>query len=186
MEDLEPPRARDALGLAFFTVAWLLPLLYHGFNGGERMPGYPARLVHLTNVSCLFVYSVPAWQWFYAQVQPRAGADWSTLPEREYFRMRAFGYHSRLDEVARRNLGEPAIAEMTHWIWLRYQQLNPGQPPPAAVRIVGGLFRVGEPIPRGHWRKPPFESLDDRHRFLWYLRTYDGAAGLAGAPSTRP
>jgi hypothetical protein len=164
------------LGLVGFTMLWLLPMLHAGLTGGYQIPFYPRPLSHVTklaNVSCLFIHSVRDWWWFYVQAKPVSGSAWMTLPEEHYFRMKAFGFHTRLDEFMRRDMGQQSILELTDWVRGRYVELNPGADPPAAVRIVGGVFRVGEPIPRGRWRKPPLESLDEHHSGMWYERTFE-------------
>src|SRR5687768_3962406 len=84
-------RTRDALALALFSLAWLLPVTYHGFHAGEKIPGFPERFAQLTNVSCLFRASMAVWPYDYVQVQGRSGEPWVTLDERDYFQMPAFG-----------------------------------------------------------------------------------------------
>jgi hypothetical protein len=168
---LPPPRAvraRDAAALALFVLFWLVPITYHGFHGGERMPGWPYPLLHLTNVSCLFKGSVPVWFYDYVQVQPGAGRPWVTLDESEYFQMPAFGHRTRMDELFRRQLGDRALQEMLSWIRRRYHERHPGEPAPTSVRVVSGHFRVGDPIPPGHWRKPPLAAVPADRQQAWY------------------
>ncbi len=170
-----PVRTRDAAFLALFSVIWLLPITYHGFHAGERMPGWPFRLVHLTSISCLFRTSMPAWFYDYVQVQGRAGDPWVTLDESQYFQMPAFGHRTRFDELLRRTLGDRSLHELLAWVRARYAARHPGQPPPEGMRLVAGHFRVGEPIPAGHWRKPPLDEVPPDRREIWYELRFGAA-----------
>jgi hypothetical protein len=155
-----------AFGL--FCLLWLLPITYHGLHGGNPMPGWPYPLVHLTNISCLFKASVPVWYYDYIQVQPRPGQPWVTLDEHDYFRMPAFGHRTRFDEMVRRQLGDLSLQEVLIWVRGRYVERHPGEPAPLALRLVSGYFRVGDAIPAGRWRKPPFASVPADRQQVWF------------------
>lgn len=177
------PRPRDAAALGAFTLFWLLPVLYHGLSGARPLPGLPDSLYHLSNVSCLFSNSMPIWPFHYIQVRQEEDGPWLAVAEGEYFAMPAFGHRNRFDELARRDMTERAWIELLAWIRRRYEERHPGRPALVGARVVWSVFIVGEPIPKGHWRKPPIESVPpDRLRVK-----YEVAFGppLGGAAASR-
>lgn len=174
-------RARDAAAFVLFCLLWLLPITYHGFHGGERMPGFPYPLLHLTNISCLFRVSIAHWYYDYIQVQLGSGAPWVTLEEGDYFRMPAFGHRTRFDEVVRRQLGARSLQELAVWVRHRYRERHAGAAAPVGLRLVSGFFRVGDPIPAGHWRKPPLHSVPADRQEVWYEVRFDAPSAPAPA-----
>lgn len=169
-----PPRAKleDVARLAFFALFWILPVTYHGLSGSQRMPGWPRTLVHLTNISCLFTESMSTWPFDYIQVQ--TGSDeWTTLEESDYFRMPAFGYRTRFDELTRRGLGDPPLQELAYWVAKRHRELHPQSPPVTALRLVRAFISLADPIPEGHWRDPPLTAVPPDRQRVWFMVTFN-------------
>jgi len=181
------PRVRDVLGLFGFLLFWLLPMAYHGITGLRPMPLMPLRLLHLTNVSCLFTRAVPSWPFEYLQVLPRQGGAWETLPESDYFKMPIFGNRTRLSELTRSELAPQAFYELAVWVQERYAERHGSLP--VAVRVVRTYYTAFEP-PRGRWSQPPIEAVPEEARSV-VLTFYPGqrqvpAEERAGEPTATP
>ena len=160
-------RIRDAVALALFSLLWLLPVTYHGFSGGQRMPGWPVALVHLTSISCLFKSSYYTWPSAYVEARFQPGGPWVTLDESEHFQMLPFGYRNRFDEMLLRQLGDRSVHEALSWLRRRHAEKHPEQGLAVAMRVVSGHFQVGDPIPVGRWRKPAWSEVPPDRRKAW-------------------
>jgi hypothetical protein len=172
-------KGRQACAFAFFSLFWLVPVACNGLRGGRPTPGVPVRLIHLANVSCLFSFAMPSWPIHYMQVQLDPQGEWRTLPEADYFRMEAFGHRTRLTDMLSRGLGDRALQELALWIRRRYQELHPGGPAPVGFRMLSTLFRAGDPIPAGHWRTPPLDTVPADRREVWFEVRFEGPDAAA-------
>jgi hypothetical protein len=187
MDGEEPRRSgvrpRDLALLAAFSVAWLVPLAYHGLNGGRPSPWVPSWLLQFTNVSCLFTRSYYAWPVEYIEAQTGPGIPWIELPEADYFAMEVFGRQTRLRQLGQRGLPALAFHEAAGFVRQRYAELHPGQPPLFVVRFVVAPYRPGPEAYAGAWRKPPLVSVPISERRVWYTRVFD--EGSAAPPRSR-
>jgi hypothetical protein len=182
-----PPRLLDVIGLLGFIIAWLVPVTYHGLTGLRPMPFMPLRLLHLTNISCLFTRAVPSWPFEYLQVLPKHDGAWETLRESDYFDMPVFGNRTRFSELTRSELGPQAFYELTVWVQERYAERHGSFP--VAVRVLRTYYS-GTAMPAGRWRQPPLEAVPEEARAVVFT-FYPGQRQVppeeeGGRPTARP
>jgi hypothetical protein len=167
-------RPRDILGCLFFIFAWLFPLSYASLSL-QKLPFFPSFLRYVHSIGNLFTHSVPIWPMIYIQIQSHGNSQWQTIPEGEYFQLQPFGHRTRLFEIlfAESDRIDPEgnkarREELADWIADRYRERNPGQPPPAAVRFVIGLYRISlDTPPQGFWRQAPLETLPENQKVIF-------------------
>jgi hypothetical protein len=173
-------RKRDVLGLGAFVLFWLLPVAYRGLFA-KSPPGWPYRLDHLINISCLFTDRMHLWPLDYVEVQSSENGPWQQLPLDEYFTMQPFGYRTRMNEMLNRRLGMPSVLELTAWFRKRHAELHPEAPQIRSIRLVSAFYQVGGK-PTGRWTEPPLQSIPESMRFVWFTNTF----GPRPAPSPAP
>jgi hypothetical protein len=168
-----PPRKRDVALLVVFTVVWLIPVVFHGLNGGRRTAGVPLAMLHFTNVTCLFTRSILDWPVEYIEAQTGPGIPWIELPDEDYFAMEIFGRQTRLRQLAQRGLPPLAFYEAADFVRARYAELHPGEPPLFVVRFVVTTHTPGAEAYRGGWTKPPLGPVPFAARRVWYTRVFE-------------
>ena len=166
-------RARDIALLSAFTVFWLVPVAFHGLNGGRVTALMPLAVLQFTNVTCLFTGSMLAWPVEYIEAQTGPGVPWIELPERDYFAMEVFGHQTRLRQLAQRGLPPLAFHEAAGWVRARYAELHPHDPPLFVVRFVVTEHKPGGEVFQGGWKKPPLEPVPFSERRVWYTRVFE-------------
>lgn len=129
----------------------------------------PRTLSYIQRISFLFPHSIESWPIYYIQGLPIGEKEWITLPEEDYFRLKPFGYRTRLHQFLYRSKdltgyskGQQAEhlrhKELAHWIVKRYAELHKQNPPLVAVRFVAAFYVVKQQSSYdGHWRKPPLD-----------------------------
>lgn len=161
-------RSRDALLLAFFVAFWLLPITWTGLTY-RPFPGVPRTLEYLHTIAYLFVPAKPTWPAYYIQARAAGSDEWMTLPEEHFFRLKPFGYRTRLSQVlARTHYADGYLhgqkrerarhAELAEWIAARWSP--PGGGEVAGVRFLVGFTHAGDPgTSAGRWRTPALADL---------------------------
>jgi hypothetical protein len=173
-------RPRDALALAFFTALWLVPIAWTGLTYGP-FPGMPRTLEYLQTIAYLFVPAKPTWPAYYIQAIPEGSESWVTVPEERFFRLKPFGYRTRLSQVlARTHYADryergqkrerARHAELAEWV-ARRSAAEDGREL-RSVRFVVGFVHAGDPgMTRGRWRTPPLADLPPER--VHVLSTHD-------------
>lgn len=161
------PRWYHRLVVWSFIVLIAAPVAYRGLSGRPLMRGLPRTIADVQNISCLFSTKPDGWVFFYFQVQREGSQRWDTLETSSLAALRPFGYRSRLHRYLvnwRRREG-PGTREMARWILSRFAELEPGEPPPARVRISQGWTRSSiDAPPLGRWNPPDWRRLPPRRR----------------------
>lgn len=166
-------RTRDVALLSVFTLFWLVPVIYHGLNGGAVTDKVPRAIFQFTNVTCLFAHSTLDWPVEYIEAQTGPGIPWIELPEQDYFSMEVFGHQTRLRQLAQRALPPLAFHEAAGWVRTRYAELHPGAPPLFVVRFVVTLHRPDREAFEGGWKKPLLAPVPIEERRVWYTRVFE-------------
>ena len=170
------PSRADHLWGGIFLLVWLLPLLWAG-TVRAPVPFYPNYLNLLYSVSDYFNDSVASWDVLYLQARRRGEREWIDLPREEYFRAKPFGHLLRLDMLLLKEApfffppspGDPFSGprfELSRWLAIRTQRLQPDRAPVAAIRYVRVRHRVGRDLeaPAGRWSNPPLSEIPAARR----------------------
>lgn len=170
---------KDFLCCAFLIVVWVFPIIYTGLTL-RKINLFPSCIRYFQSIGALFTHRVNIWPMPYIQILREGESTWLTLPEEEYFRLKTFGYRTRLFEALYYATNIPDYerksyqtqAELARWVAERYRQLHPGDPKPVSVRFVAGLhFADPQNPPAGHWQPPPYESFPKDKTYI--LSTHD-------------
>jgi len=161
---------RDIFAFSFFLIIWIIPITYTGlFN--RDMPGFPRTLCYLQRIAILFTHSIESWPIFYIQVRSHENNQWQTLEEEDYFRLKPFGYRTRLNSIlyhAKDSLGykegndrvTDRRKEMAEWIASRYARLNPQKNDIDTVRFVAAFYYTQKAdVIKGRWRRPALNTF---------------------------
>jgi hypothetical protein len=175
----ERVQTRDALLLILFTALWLLPIVWTGLTY-RPFPGMPRTLEYLQTIAYLFVPAKPTWPAYYIQARVAGSDQWITLPEERFFRLKPFGYRTRLSQVLARTHYADGYergqkrerarhAELAEWIAARW---SPPGGKLAAVRFLVGFTHAGDPgTASGRWQTPALEALPPER--VHVLSTHD-------------
>jgi hypothetical protein len=170
-------KQKDLLWCLFFIVFWIIPIGYVGLTNRD-LSGIPRVITYIQRISFLFPYSIESWPIFYIQALPDGSQTWMTLDEEKFFRLRPFGYRTRLHQLlyaskdltgypTGRERADDRREELARWIARRYTQLFPGLPRLRAVRFVAGFYRVQRRSSyEGHWRNPFLESFPENLKYI--------------------
>ena len=163
-------KKKDIFAFLFFIIIWIIPITYTGIFNCD-MPGFPRTLCHLQRIAILFTHSIESWPIFYIQVRSHENNQWQTLKEEDYFRLKPFGYRTRLFTIlyfSKDSLGfQKGIdldaarrEELAQWIAARYARLYPHESDIESVQFVAAFYytQEGKAI-QGRWRKPRLESF---------------------------
>ena len=154
----------------------------------------PREITHLHNASCLFTRSVNNWSTNHLQGS-FDGQRWFTLRDEQYSPAKPFGHRARVDRMLsdigawrkRSSVYRRQADEFCDWYRNQYAKLNPTSEPLKAVRLVGILYRVGDPYiaePRGRWVKRIPEEVDDRRPYVIHTKMYRDPPGASMKKST--
>ena len=158
---------KDVFFCLFFVFFWIIPVIYNGLTQ-KKISFFPRGLSYFQSISGLFTHSVPVWPMPYIQIRLTGEADWQTLREADFFRLKTFGYRTRFFEAlyygtnikdyARRS--RDTQKELADWIARRYQKLNPQSKRIAAVRFIAGLYFIDPKAqPVAHWENLPLKTF---------------------------
>jgi len=165
----------DIFGGVFFLFIWIIPMAYTGLTNID-FPLMPRVLTYWQRTSFLFPYGIKSWPVYYIQAQFEGEPKWTTLDESQFFKLKPFGYRTRLHQFfyARKDISDYAHGnetelnrqrELALWVQKRYQQLHTDAKPITKVRFIAGFYIVGDdPAPRGHWQKPELEFFSKHLR----------------------
>lgn len=163
-------------------------------NRIRKLGNLPSELTHLHNASCLFTNSVRNWSTNHVQGS-HDGRRWFTLRDEQYSPMKPFGHRARVDRMLsdigaykRYRSKQIQADEMCQWYRWRYSQLNPTAEPLVAVRLVGVLYKVGDPYiatPEGRWVKRIPEDVPDRKPYIIYTKRFRKNDPVRPAPRTQ-
>ncbi len=154
------PTPKDLCLCVFFLLCWTLPTLYTGLTL-KKIQLFPSFVRYLQSIGNLFTHSVPVWAMPYIQVRLEGETAWRTLPEKEYFRLKTFGYRTRFFEILYFGTNivdyerktQDTRAQLAQWVAQRFRKLYPKSPAPVEVRFVAGLYVVdSQKPPQGHWK----------------------------------
>ncbi len=170
---------KDFLCCFVLIVGWVIPIIYTGLTH-RKILLFPSAVRYFQTIGDLFTHRVQVWPMPYIQIRTEANPGWMTLPEEDFFRLKTFGYRTRLFEVLYYATNVPDYerkshetqAELAQWIAKRYTKLYPGNPKPVAVRFVAGLhFADPQNPPQGHWQPPSYEAFPKDKTYI--LSTHD-------------
>ena len=143
----------------------------------------PRTMQYLQRIGRLFTHSVESWQIFYIQIQPKNTDTWETLEESDYFRLKPYGYRTRLHQLLIHSQDEKGFwqgqvrgyqreQELAFWVARRYTKLHPDGPDVGKVRIVCAFYNIqdGKSI-KGRWVNQPLESYSRHQKIV--VSTHD-------------
>jgi len=171
---------KELLSFLFFLLVWILPMGYSGlFN--KDVPFFPRTLCYLQKISRLFTHSIESWQIFYLQARPENSEKWITLDETDYFRLKPFGYRTRLHQILAKtkdaegfrrgeNTEKLRHKEIARWVARRYAELYPDKPRIEQIRIVCAFHNVApkEDI-KGRWFNRPLNAYSHHQKKVLYV-----------------
>jgi len=157
----------------FFLFFWIVPVLYFGLFDASP-PWLPAAVAQRANISRLFAKIPPNLAVYELQYRRQGAEIYEIFPEEEYFKMRPFGYRSRMQRgmaLADRSRQEALI----QWARGRLEQ-RLGRGSVAAMRILIIPYEIGPAHwPGGRYRQP--SSLDVEPSKLTVLSEYKFSTG---------
>jgi hypothetical protein len=169
---------KDIFSCLFFIAFWLLPITYTGLTYKDA-PFFPRTLAYLQRIAHLFTQANPVWPVIYIQGLSEERVDWFVLSTQEYFRLKPFGYRTRLHEMFihskdmvdfKKGEGtyEARQKELARWIAQRYAQKHPDAPPLKGVRFIAGVYRIerGRRF-EGRWKDMPLEAFSPPDRYVF-------------------
>lgn len=136
---------------------WIVPVAYFGFTDAAA-PWIPDFLTKRTNVSRLFFKEQSAF-WVYELDYRRNGAaEFETLREEDYFRMRPFGFRTRFQRIMASP--NPATREaLARWIKTKLDAEDGGNPV-QEIRILRFAHHANAvEAPSGHYTQPRRSDL---------------------------
>jgi hypothetical protein len=145
---------------------WIVPLLYLGITD-RYAPWTPRPVQNLQNTFQLFVGRMEWWPVVY--LEARFGTDeWVTLPEEEYFKMKPFGYRTRMTRFREVFGGQRLLAqdELALWVKKQYEKLHPEDAAMTEFRVVVGRWIVRNEKFSSYWVKPPLQSFAPDQRYV--------------------
>jgi len=161
---------RDIFGLSLALILWIIPITYSGIFS-KNMPGFPRTFCYLQRIAMLFTHSIESWPIYYVQVKSYSSDQWITLREENYFRLKPFGYRTRLFTIlyfSKDSLGfQKGIdrdaarrEELAQWIATRYARLNPNESDIESVQFVAAFYNTQEgKAVQGRWHRPRLDSF---------------------------
>lgn len=171
------PKRKDLLSFLLFIFIWIIPITYTGLSNKD-MPFFPRTLCYLQRIAMLFTHSIESWPVYYIQVKLDDGKQWITLKEEDYFRLKPFGYRSRLHQIlyySKDSVGFPKgkeksserQREMAFWIAKKFESLHPQRSKVDAVRFVVAFYHIQKASAiKGRWIKPPLGAFPAEHTLV--------------------
>lgn len=161
---------KNIFSCLFFLAVWIFPIIYTGLTNRD-VPGMPRTLAYIQRIAFLFTRGIPYWPVYYIQAIPEGAEEWITLPEEDYFKLKPFGYRTRLHQMLinsdygigfakGRQRAKEREEEVMKWIAKKYDESHPDGPKLNALRLIRALYPTDQkPKERGHWQKPALDSF---------------------------
>lgn len=164
---LGKPRWRDRVAVAGFLLLFLIPMFLRSTVADAPLPRFPALLVKLQNIACLFTHKPEGWSSYYVQARTRHSRLWQTLDQAELFPLQPFGRRSRMHRLLVAWGAEPSAKteDMARWIVKRQIELRPNDPRPAEIRFARAwMIPSRDDPPQQGWRHPNWREVPPQRR----------------------
>lgn len=170
-------REKDLIACILFILLWLIPIFYTGITNKD-FPLMPRTINYLQRISFLFVNSEENWPIFYIQVRPQNSNTWITLNENDFFKLKPFGYRTRLNQLLiyyhsehgyeeGRGKKVNRLTELSRWIYKKYYEKYNVRLD--SLRILKSYYNINDQFSNvGHWRKPEISFVPkDRFKLIF-------------------
>lgn len=161
------PRRRDRVAVAGFLLLFLIPMFLRSTVGDAPLPRFPAVLLKVQTIACLFTHKPDGWSSYYVQVRAQDSPLWQTLEQAELFPLQPFGRRTRMHRLLAAWGAKPSAKteDMARWIIARQLELHPNDPRPVELRFTRTwMIPSRDEPPRAGWRHPEWTEVPPQRR----------------------